>query len=76
MVRVLTVAAVAAVMLVPTAASAQIPTPDPMAANCHGLAMAIGSSTHRGPAHYGWENGMSTIDAHYAFMDMQGCHSE
>ena len=52
-----------------------IPTPDPMAANCHGPAMAIGSSTYRGPAHYGWENGMSTLDAHYAFMDMQGCHA-
>lgn len=71
--RLLTVTAITAVMLVPTAASAGIPTPDPSAANCHGRAMGIGSSTYRGPAHYGWENGISTLDAHYAFMDMQSC---
>ena len=73
--RLLTITAITAAMLLPTAASAGIPTPDHVAANCHGLAMAIGSSTYRGPAHYGWENGMSTLDAHYAFMDMQGCHA-
>jgi hypothetical protein len=75
--RIFTTTAVAAALLVPaTAASAGIPTPDPMAANCHGRAMGIGSSMYKGPANYGRMSGMSTLDAHYAFMDMQGCHSE
>lgn len=60
----------------PATAWAGIPTPDPMAANCHGLAMGIGASTYHGTATFARQMGLSVIDAHFAFMDLQGCHSE
>lgn len=62
-------------MLAPAAASAAIPTPDPMAANCHGRAMGIGASTYKGTATYAKSVGISAYDAHFVFMEMQGCHS-
>ncbi len=73
--RVFTVLVLAGAMLGPTAASAGIPTPDPDAPNCHGLAMGIGASTSQGTATYARANGFSVIDTHFVFMDLQGCHS-
>ena len=74
--RTFTVLVFAGAMLVPTAASAAIPTPDPHAPNCHGRAMGIGASTFGGTATYARAVGLSVIDTHFAFMDLQGCHSE
>ena len=44
--------------------------------NCHGLAMSIGASTSHGTATFARQMGLSVIDAHFAFMDLQGCHGE
>lgn len=74
--RLVIVLAVLAATMVPATASADVPTPDPMAANCHGRAMGIGASTYHGTATYARLVGISVIDAHFAFMDLQGCHSE
>ena len=74
--RTLMILVFAGAMLVPSAASAAIPTPDPEAANCHGRAMGIGASTFKGTATYARAVDLSVIDAHFAFMDLQGCHSE
>ena len=73
--RIVVATALVAPMLAPAAASAAIPTPDPMAAHCHGRAMGIGASTYQGTATYARAVGISAYDAHFAFMDMQGCHS-
>jgi hypothetical protein len=72
--RIAVVIAFAVPMLVPSVASAAVPTPDRAAPNCHGRAMGIGASTFKGTATYARIAGISAIDAHYEFMHMQGCH--
>jgi hypothetical protein len=37
--------------------------------------MGMGASTYKGTATYARTVGISAYDAHFAFMDMQGCHS-
>lgn len=71
--RIFILVAVLAALSMPSAVSAAVPTPDPAAANCHGLAMGIGASRFKGVATFARQAGISVIDAHFVFMDMQNC---